>query len=164
MMKHRKYVSGTRWALWRWTTVDSEYLTRLHILKTPFFAICLHWINKPDPEPWLHDHPVSFLSIILRGSYAETRKRIGKPAWLLFHRWFNWVKADPRDQHTIHWVAPHTLTLCLMGPKTREWGFHTRRGWVHWKDYYAKQRAERGKEVYFALKEQHTRELAKIGG
>jgi hypothetical protein len=29
-----------------------------------------------------------------------------------------------------------------MGPKTREWGFHTRDGWIMWKDYYAKKRAE----------------------
>src|SRR5262245_57492885 len=63
----RLYRSGTKWCVWRWTDVDSEYITRLHLIKTPWFAICLHWINKPDAEPYLHDHPVSFLSVILRG-------------------------------------------------------------------------------------------------
>lgn len=159
-MTRRKYMSGTRWCLWRWTDVDSEYITRLHVLKTPLFAICLHWINKPDPEPYLHDHPVSFLSIILRGWYAEKRVIPGTRAPRFgLRRWFNWIRATPDDRHTIVQVAPGgALTLCLMGPKTREWGFHcidetsarlstsrdhTERGWTYWRDYHHAQRAER---------------------
>jgi hypothetical protein len=142
----RKYKSGSRWAFWRWTDVDSEYITRLHVLKTPWFAICLHWINKPDPEPYLHDHPVSFLSLILRGGYSEQRRHgngYGRTYSnrVVHHRWFNWVKADPGDQHTITYVKPKTLTLCLMGRKKREWGFHRPSGWIMWKDYYALKRA-----------------------
>ncbi len=140
----RKYKSGTGWCFWRWTDVDSEYITRLHVLKTPWFAICLHWINKPDPEPFLHDHPVTFLSVILRGWYRENRN--GKS---VKHRWFNWIKASPEDTHTITHVGPNTLTLCFMGPKTREWGFHTKPKagpiWVYWKSYYERQRAEKAK-------------------
>ncbi len=129
----RKYKTGTTWCFWRWTQVDSEYIRRLHLIKTPWFAICLHWLLKPDPEPYLHDHPVMFLSLILRGGYTERR-----PAGLVRHRWWNFIRAT--DRHTITRVAPRTLTLALMGPKTREWGFCTPRGWVHWYDYYAKQR------------------------
>lgn len=126
----RKYKSGTVWCFWRWTDVQSEYITRLHLIKTPWFAICLHWLNHPDQEPYLHDHPVSFLSIILRGGYTEARR--GK---LCVRSWFNFVRAT--DGHTIIAVKPRTLTLALMGPKTREWGFWTNRGWIGWKDYYA---------------------------
>ena len=61
MLRHRKYKSGSRWALWRWTEVPSEFITRLHIFMTPFGALVMHWIKKPDPEPWKHDHPVTFL-------------------------------------------------------------------------------------------------------
>lgn len=50
-------------------------------------------------------------------------------------RWFNWFNADPGDQHTIVECKPNTLTLCFMGPKTREWGYRTPEGWVHWKTY-----------------------------
>jgi len=132
----RKYVTGTRWCLWRWTTVDSEYITRLHVLKTPWFAVCLHWLNKPDPEPYLHDHPVTFLSLILRGGYREVRK----DGWVYTHNHYNWLRACPEDQHTITTVKPGTVTLCLMGPKRREWGFHTPTGWVYWRDYYKAQR------------------------
>ncbi len=133
----RLYKSGTNWCFWRWTIVDSEYITRLHILKTPLFSICIHWLNKPDPEPWLHDHPVSFFSVILRGGYLELRKD-----WHGYIRKrFNFIRAT--DLHKIEEVLPGTVTICFMGPKVREWGFHTLDGWVCWKDYYKEQRAEK---------------------
>ena len=167
-MYNRKYVSGTAWCFWRWTQVDSEYIRRLHVLKTPWFAICLHWILKPDPEPFLHDHPVTFLSIILRGGYGEKRWSPKRGYYTTMHRWFNWIRASQQDRHTINHVKPHTVTLCFMGPKVREWGFTIPRrinnndvfsihngvlytcdhhgalhpgGWSMWKDYYARQRA-----------------------
>jgi hypothetical protein len=143
LFKRRLYKSGTTWCAWRWTLVDSEYITRLHVLKTPWFAICLHWINKPDPEPYLHDHPVTFLSIILSGGYTEQRSINGQAPTLVTHRWFNFISATPYDSHTITEVRPNTLTLALMGPKTREWGFHIPGNWVHWKEYYRVQRARK---------------------
>lgn len=145
----RKYRTGSTWALWRWSEVDSEYITRLHIVKTPWFAICLHWLHKPDPEPFLHDHPVTFLSVILRGGYCEWRSQLEADG--LHHtRWrnhsfLNFIRASSDDRHRIIFVVPDTLTLCLMGPKTREWGFHTPNGWQYWRDYYADQRAAREK-------------------
>lgn len=127
----RLYKSGMQWCLWRWTDFaqGGEYITRLHLIKTPWFAVCLHWINKPDPEPYLHDHPVTFLSLILRGGYSENRNGICRT-----NNWYNYIRAT--DQHRILSVKPGTLTLALMGPKVRDWGFHTEAGWVYWKDYY----------------------------
>lgn len=137
MFANRKYKSGTIWCFWRWTEVDSEYIVRLHLVKTPWFAICLHWINKADPEPYQHDHPVSFVSFILRGFYVEKRgSRIVGRAFV------NVLRANSKDQHTIIYARRGTLTLCFMGPKTREWGFHTDDGWVMWKDYYAAKRGQ----------------------
>lgn len=135
MFRHRTYKSGTRWCVWRWTDVDNEFIRRLHVLKTPWFAICLHWILKPDPEPFLHDHPVSFLSIILRGSYTEYRGGYYRAGRFVNRRWWNWFYASEGDAHRITDCDTNTLTLCFMGPKTREWGYHTPEGWVHWKDY-----------------------------
>lgn len=149
-MHNRKYKSGTRWCFWRWTDVDSEYIVRLHVLKTPWFALCLHWILKPDPEPYLHDHPVTFLSIILRGGYNELRSYDGGDTHpVQTHTWYNWVRANRKDCHSIIKVKPHTLTLCFMGPKVQEWGFHRRASLLHdrpkddvvlWKAYYAAKR------------------------
>lgn len=138
-MTRRKYRTGSRYAFWRWSDTDSGYLTRLHIVMTPWFALCLHWLHKPDPEPHLHDHPVHFLSLILRGGYYEARQRGGTIRYQR-RRWWNWVCASRDDRHSIKYVEPRTLTLCFMSGKKREWGFHTPSGWVYWRDYYAAQR------------------------
>jgi hypothetical protein len=144
--RHRHYKSGSTWAFFRWTDVDSEYILRLHVVKTPWGAICLHWIRKPDAEPWLHDHPVSFLSIILRGGYSEERYTPKQGYHHRVHRWFNFIRASKADQHRINFCRSNTLTLCLMGPKTREWGFRVCAAiepsmWLYWKDYYVRLRA-----------------------
>jgi hypothetical protein len=102
--------------------------------------VCLHWINKPDPEPYTHDHPVSFLSVLLSGGYTEYRGHVVLGPKLYEHRFFNWIPASEGWHHTITDVKPKTLTVCFMGPKTREWGFHTTKGWQYWKDYYKEKR------------------------
>ena len=145
LARGRLYKSGTGWCFFRWTDVESEYILRLHVVKTPWCAVCLHWIRKPDAEPYLHDHPVTFLSIILRGKYAELRQRpgAGSPK-ILVHKWFNFITAYRHDRHRIVFARKNTLTLCFMGPKVREWGFHGVRGprdWIYWKDYYQHKRA-----------------------
>lgn len=142
MRTNRKYVSGTGWCVWRWTDVRTEYITRLHVFKTPWFAVCLHWLNTPDPDPHLHDHPVSFLSIFLRGWYEELRADGKECASYRRHRWFNFLHTYSR--HRITEVRPYTVTLCFMGPKTQEWGFFTLQGKVHWKDYYKQQEVKHG--------------------
>jgi len=163
--RDRKYKSGTGWCFWRWTDVESEYILRLHVVKTPWCAVCLHWIRKPDKEPWLHDHPVSFLSLILRGGYAEIRKHYDEPAELKVHRWYNFIRASAGDVHRIVFTRKNTLTLCFMGPKAREWGFHRVCTWSYWKDYY--RRLKRGEDVRdvghedpSALPDWHTRKAA----
>jgi hypothetical protein len=127
----RKYKSGTRWCVWRWSDIGSDHIERLHIVKTPWFAVCLHWMNGPDSSPFEHDHPVSFLSIVLRGGYTETRN-----GELRERRWFNAIPAKQSDHHRIIAAKPNTVTLALMGPKVREWGFHTSKGWIGWREYY----------------------------
>jgi hypothetical protein len=102
----------------------------------------IHWITKPDPEPFMHDHPVPFWSFILKGSYVERRRHADGSVWFHWRKWFNRFKAHPDDRHHIVAVAPGgAITLCLMGKKTREWGYHTRDGrWVYWRDYQAAER------------------------
>lgn len=146
LFRGRKYKSGTGWCIWRWSDVATEYILRLHLIKTPWFAICLHWLNKADPDPYLHDHPVSFLSLILRGGYTETRSGPWEFDGISIYplprvnRWWNLIRSTTR--HRIIHVEPSTVTLCFMGPKTQDWGFYVpRRGKVFWKDYYAEQRA-----------------------
>ena len=138
----RKYEHGMRWAFWRWTSVcknGAEYLRRLHLLKTPWFSVMLHWIRHPDPDAVLHDHPVGFVSFVLRGSYVEQIPDPVEPVAKLYTkgpnylpiifwrcyshrvRWFNFKRAT--DKHYISHVEPKTLTLVFAGPKRREWGY-----------------------------------------
>lgn len=142
MFRNREYKSGSGWAFWRWTFTPSGYITRLHVIKAPFGAIMIHFINTADPEPHIHDHPVTFLSLILTGGYEELRM-LPKYAPVRIYRkrrFFNFIRANARDAHTITSVLPGTVTLCIVGPKTRDWGFHTEDGWVFWKDYNKKYR------------------------
>lgn len=127
----RRYEHGSAWAFWRWTDVDwlgETYLRRLHLVKTPWFAVMLHWIKGPDPHPDPHDHPVSFLSVTLRGGYDELLPDLG----LVWKR-VRYRRAS--DVHRIVYAEPGTLTLVLAGPVVRRWGFETPDGWIDWKTY-----------------------------
>ena len=126
---NRKGKPSERWALWRWYDIrlDGElYLTRLNLIKTPWFSIKLHWIHRPDPDRDLHDHPWWFISLVLRGGYMEleskdpARKR-GEPRLVK-----RWNFKNKTTAHRIAEVKPNTLTLILSGPKdtAKEWGFY----------------------------------------
>jgi hypothetical protein len=138
-MTQRMYTSGSRWAVWRWTFTPSGYLTRLFLVHTPWGGIMLHWINGPDPEPDMHNHPVTFLSLIIRGEYVECLWPGLRGERLV--RWFNFIRAKT-DIHRITRVAPGTLTLVFYGPKRCDWGFFTPQGFVPWKEYNAKYEAQ----------------------
>jgi len=129
-----------RWKFWHWKIVSkTTYITRLVLFRTPWCGAKLHWMHGPDPERDPHDHPGAFVSIILRGGYTEKRLEwfwaSGTPCFAtLKHRWFNWMPAATQA-HRIVAVEPRTLTLVLHGPWRRQWGFHTRDGWVPWREY-----------------------------
>jgi len=130
----REYKTGTQYCFWRWKVIDPTYLTRLHVVQTPWFSICVHIMTGPDPAIYLHDHPVTFLSLILWGNYTEDRKINGHLS-INHRRWFNFIRANRNDIHSIRYVKSPTITLCFMGPRRQEWGFHTPDGWVSWKEY-----------------------------
>jgi hypothetical protein len=146
ILSERKYKAGMLWSVWRWTDVDPDgggetYLTRLHLFRVPWCSCMLHWIRHPDPQPDLHDHPVSFLSVLLSGSYVEEVPDGDSGRRAVRVRWWNFKRAT--DRHRIMSVAGHVLTLVFAGPAVREWGFHTPDGWVPWRDYEAHWRAPR---------------------
>ena len=126
----RRYKHDSTWALWRYTDVDwrgETYLLRLHLLKTPWGAVMLHWINGPDPAPDPHDHPVDFVSLTVRGGYKE------KTSGGLNRRRLRFRRAT--DVHRIVECDPRTVTLVLCGPNRNRWGYFTAAGWIDWKIY-----------------------------
>ncbi len=138
LFRGRKYRSGVRWCLLRWTDVDpvgkgDVYLTRLHIVQTPWFSIMLHWLRRPDPQPDLHDHPNDFISIVIRGGYTELRDGP------LGHRnkvkitFLNTIRAE--DRHKIVEVERNTTTLVFANAVRREWGFWRDDEFISWRKY-----------------------------
>lgn len=131
LFPNRRGQPAAKWALFRWYDIilDGElYLSRLNLLKTPWFSIKLHWIHRPDPDRDLHDHPWWFVSFVLRGGYEEYESEYprifpGQPRQI---NWFNFK--NKTTAHRISQVKPNTITLIVSGPKDREkdWGFYDR--------------------------------------
>ena len=116
---------------------DGEpYLYRWHVIpRNPHGNVYFHIQVRSDPERPLHDHPWDNTSGILAGIYHElmdmTPSR-GVPVWYARRR----GHVIFREAHWAHRLTlppdtPYTMTLFTTGPKIREWGYWTDRGWVH---------------------------------
>lgn len=136
-------------AITRW---DNEpYLIRYTLLTLPWFSVKIHKILLSD-DYCLHDHPWSFVSIVLKNGYVEhsfgknigyvrhengvltaaCSKRIKAPA-ILFRR-ANWA-------HRLEIDKP-AITLVITFKKQRMWGFFTPQGWVKWFKYKQENQCE----------------------
>ncbi len=121
------------------------YLRRWYLLETPWFGLKLHHILRPDADRALHDHPWSFVSLILRGGYTEevadmhSTLRWMPGAWVkrrLTHRAgaLNVKRAD--ELHRIDVLHGECWTLVVSGRKSRTWGFSDEPGhWQRWNEY-----------------------------
>ena len=111
-------------------------LIRYYIANNRYFGIYLHNLLRSDIDRDLHDHPWSFISIILQGGYKEhtfSGVRTHRPGAVLF-RPAKWA-------HSLEMNKPG-WSLVFAGKTVRPWGFHTPDGWVLWRKYDAEQ-AER---------------------
>lgn len=95
----------------------NEVFYRFQLLKTPWFNIYLHRLDSPNAHPQCHDHPWSFLAIILKGGYSELHD--GKWKWrgpgsILF-RPAEWA-------HNVVTFGTN-WSIVITGAKKRDWGF-----------------------------------------
>lgn len=114
---------------------------RWHLLRWRGWQLSLHRIFQSDDDRALHDHRADNLSVVLRGGYLE----------LFSHGWYNANDIVWRRPGSIIFrraETPHRIiishkrpvwTLWLRWPPRREWGFHCRKGWRHWKEFCAEQ-------------------------
>lgn len=102
-----------------WKEIGEEF-TRYTVLKTPWFNVYLHQLYAPVAHPECHDHPWSFLAVLLWRGYSEQvgsewyRRRPGSMLW--------------RPAEFIHnVVTPYgtSWSLIFTGAKKRAWGFKT---------------------------------------
>lgn len=120
--KRRPYQFFTRFDILDDT--GSIYLTRYRLIQTPAFAIYLHKFYRADSDPYVHDHPWSFVSFVLRGGYEEMRRN--NNTHIVAPRRIRWVNVMRRDD--AHYVAElfrvPTWTLLFVGRRRRTWGFY----------------------------------------
>lgn len=119
----------------------SKYLFRRRLIQTPWFGVYLHDIFREDKDYDPHDHPWTFISIVLRGWYKENL-HLYPNVDLSVVRQQHWKRfsAHKMNRETAHRITeahPKLKTLILVGPRQRDWGFFTKPwgGWVPWQDY-----------------------------
>lgn len=106
--------------------------TRYTLLSTHWGNLYLHVFHRSDIRDVLHDHPWSFVSLILWRGYIEETPE-GKfrrwPLSLLF-RSATWI-------HRVELVGERpAVTLVWVTRRKREWGFHQAGCWTQWQDYF----------------------------
>lgn len=132
-----------RWAFMERFEIPCEdglvYLVRLRIVQTPWFGIYLHDIFEPDGDRDPHNHPWSFLSIILRGHYVERLYPLPgvAPHWWGPREWrrFSIHRMGRDTAHRIVEAGPGLKTLILTGPRRADWGFFVAGEFVPWQRY-----------------------------
>lgn len=123
----------------------SPYMRRW-VLEARWFTVRLHHILREDyDQATFHDHPWSFVSVLLWGGYAEQQP--GGPELLRAAigrfldsqvRWGHRLVAfrSAETLHRITWVPEGgAWTLVFTGPKRRVWGFVDERAWVDWRTW-----------------------------
>lgn len=123
--------------LWRWKHIEDidrpgdVYLSRLMLVRTPWFGVYFHIIRRPDWSRCQHDHPWSFVTLILRGGYVE---EVGGET---FTRRPGYIGYRPRAfEHSITQLRNGpAYTLVLRGRNHEAWGFRTPEGKLPWERY-----------------------------
>lgn len=122
-------------------------LVRYRLISTPWGGVYLHHLLRSDADRHLHDHPWAFWSLILWRGYLEVEPALGQGSPGIFvsghtselarqtrRRPLALVRHRARDRHQLILERP-AWSLIWVGPRVREWGFHTERGWVRWQEY-----------------------------
>lgn len=137
----------------------STYMERYVLFETKWLSARVHYIATADIDPHLHDHPWSFISVLLRGGYTERRPKTIAPCFTTdvsdvdgieatdsTHRaveYNHWAWRHATDRHRIAFVYPDTWSLFIYGPVRQWWGFYTQKGKIHFLDYLTRNSTRR---------------------
>ena len=118
-----------------WEVIGPEacpLMFRRTLLSTRWFKVLLHRFVPLATDEAHHDHPRSFLTLILRGGYDDVQadgwvERLRAPA-------IRYRRAEHAHITRVH--ADGATTLVLMGRLRREWGFIGKDGrWYEWRRF-----------------------------
>jgi len=104
-------------------------LIRYFLIRSKYFGLYLHRLCRSDEDRALHDHPWTFVSVILTAGYIEhtpSGAKRQRPGAILY-RPALW-------QHRLELTRP-AWTLVFRFEKYREWGFHCPQGWMPWYEF-----------------------------
>lgn len=113
--------------IWEWKqelgNSSCPYIRRWTFGFTWLFSLRIHhWLSSDDPRHF-HDHPWTYFSWIILGSYID-RSPLGD---LRRERWS--IKKFPAEhKHTVVVPEGGCWTIMITGPEKRQWGF-----WVNGK-------------------------------
>lgn len=132
-----------------------RYLVRWPLLKFPKWmksmdgaGIYLHKFYGSDWSEDFHDHPKTFISIGLWGSYVDEHYgegfHYGEPVKVVRTRYrAPWIRRfGALHTHRLVVESPPVWTLVIVLPAWREWGFWTPTGWIPWYRYVKSDRAD----------------------
>lgn len=93
--------------------------------------VYLHEALVDDQDYALHDHRGPNTSYILEGAYREHMESgvYERPAGTVVHR-------EAEELHRLELMTPRVVSLFLVGPCTRDWGFLVDGEWVCWRDFH----------------------------
>lgn len=113
------------------TGVNGPYLTVYTLLRVLGVSVCVHHFHRGDEDRDCHDHPFSFLSLILRGRYREhlyDGTSVDRGVLSLRYR-------SSLHRHRIELLGKPCWTLCIKRASDREWGFWPDGVFVPWRTY-----------------------------
>jgi hypothetical protein len=100
-----------------WESIGEQF-TRFQVLRTRWLNVYLHKLDAPAWHPQCHDHPWTFLAVVLMGGYLEAtpdRKRKWRPPGSVL-----WRPATFSHNVVTRGVS---WSIIVTGPRTRKWGF-----------------------------------------
>ncbi len=109
---------------------DRDPFKGSHVYNSPIY---LHHLHASDEDRALHDHPWSFIAVLLSNGYWEWIQVKGglRKVW---RRRLSVLWRPAEWQHRLELVQP-TWTLVLRFRRRREWGFWTAMGWLDYRAY-----------------------------
>lgn len=124
-------------------------LTRYYLTPDWPIAVYLHQFHASDEDRALHDHPYSFITILLSSGYWE---HVAETVWAhdsyhgdcpqryeriarVWRRRFSILFRRAEHKHRVELEKAPTWTMVIRFKKRRMWGFHTKDGWVDWRKY-----------------------------
>lgn len=133
----------SRRIIWSCTASRGPLLTRYFLLQTRWLGVYLHHLHASDDDRAMHDHPWTFVSLLLSSGYWEhapcrcdyccENPNTGAIDRIWYRR-FSILVRPAEWRHRLELVEP-CWTLVLRFRRRRLWGFWTTDGWLDWRTY-----------------------------